>query len=102
MKNEPNQPEPNLTQVLILRANPTQLNPILDHEGATQPKNGLSRVQIWFIKFIELKFEVKPDTIGPFFGSWGPTQPVWTRKLGPKLGWTRKNRSGVAPLVSNI
>ena len=40
MKNEPNDPEPNLTQVLILRAKPTQLNPILDHEGATQPKNG--------------------------------------------------------------
>ena len=28
--NEPDQPDPNLTWILTLRANPTQLNPILD------------------------------------------------------------------------
>jgi hypothetical protein len=33
--NEPNQPDPNLTQILTLRAKPTRLNPILDPEGPT-------------------------------------------------------------------
>ena len=36
--NEADQPDPNLTQMLTLRANPTRLNPILDPEGPTQPK----------------------------------------------------------------
>ena len=47
--NEPNLPD-QLTLILTLRANPTQLNPILDPEGPTQPENGSGWVQIGFIK----------------------------------------------------
>ena len=34
------------------------------------------------------------------FRSCGPTRPVWTQKLGPKSGWTKKkNGSGLAALL---
>ena len=33
--------QPNLTQILTLRANLTQLNPILDSEGPTWPNIGI-------------------------------------------------------------
>ena len=35
-------------------------------------------------------FLCQPNPIGPGFGSWGPTQPVWIRKLGPKFSCTQK------------
>ena len=48
--NEPDQPDPNLTQILTLRANPTQLNLILDPEGPTWKwvgfKSGLLSIYI--------------------------------------------------------
>ena len=47
-------------------------------------------------------FLCQPDPIGPIFGSWGPTWPVWTQKLDPKLGWTQKNGLGLAALMYQI
>ena len=39
-------------------------------------------------------FLCQPDPIELVLGSWGPTRPVWTQKLGPKLDWTQKKRVG--------
>ena len=50
--NEPDQPDPNLTRILTLRANPTQLNLILDPEGPTRHKSGSCWVHVGFIKYI--------------------------------------------------
>ena len=89
--------------------NQPRLNPILDPESPTP-----GRVQIGFIKYI-LGFNpsLNPfwghsDVIGPIFGFWGPTRPVWTQKLGPKPGWnppkwvsfgpTRPNRTKIKGL----
>jgi hypothetical protein len=70
--------------------------------------------QMWkgaFLKVIERRklctslwpnlnpFWDQPDPIGPVFRSWGPTRPDSTRILGPKLGSTRKNGSGLAALL---
>ena len=91
----------------LIRLAPTWLNPILDPEGPTWPENGSCRVQIGFIKYIiglnsNLNpFWGQPDPIGPVFRSWWPTWPVWTRKLGPKLDWTQKNRDGSWDLTSS-
>ena len=36
----------------------------------------------------------QPDPIGPVFGCWGPTQPIWTKKLDPNFSEdTKKNSS---------
>ena len=70
--NEPYQPDPNLTRILILRAKPTQLNPILDAEGPTRPENGSSWVQIGGFK---VHYRVEPE-IEPFLRS---TRTDWTR-----------------------
>ena len=45
--NEPDQPDPNLTRILTLRANPTRLNPILDPDGQTRPENGSGLNQVY-------------------------------------------------------
>ena len=73
--------------------------------------------QMWkgaFLKVIERRklctslwpnlnpFWDQPDPIGPVFRSWGPTRPDSTRILGPKLGSTRKNGSGLAALERSI
>ena len=84
-----------------------KFDPNFDHEAQSNLTQldfgpwGLSLktswVQIGFIKYIiglilNLNpFWGQPDLIGPVFGSWGLTWPIWTQKLGPKLGWTRKN-----------
>ena len=49
--NEPDQPDPNLTRILTLRASPTQLNPILDPKDPTRPENRFGPVQIGFIEY---------------------------------------------------
>ena len=47
--NEQKQPDLNLTEILTLRANPTQLTSILDPDAQTRPKVG--QVQIGIIKY---------------------------------------------------
>ena len=103
--NEPDQPDPTQPKFGPCGPNPTRLNPNLDPWGPTRPEIGVKSGSFGFIKYIKglnpnlNPFRGQPDPIGPVFGSWGPTRPVWTRKLGPKSGWTRKNGSRLAALL---
>ena len=92
--------------------NPTWLNPNLDPGGPTRPKIGSKLGSFGFIKYITgLNPNLnpiwgKPDPNGPVFWPvflpWGPTRPDSTQILGPKLGSTQKNGSGLAALLQSL
>ena len=83
----------NLTQILTLRANPTQLNLILDPKGPIRPKNGSSQVQIEYIRYIiELNsnlilIEVNSTWLDPFLDPEGRSD-----SFEPK-NWAQKSKS---------
>ena len=67
----------NLTEILTLRVNPTQLNPILDPGSVTLPKNCSGRVQIRLIKYI---IGLNPN-LNPFLDPEGQLFPFESKNL---------------------
>ena len=104
--NEPDQPDrlsPNLDPGL----NPTQLILNLDPGSPTWPEIGFKLgCSFGFNKYIiGLNPNLnliwgQPYPIGPVFWPWGPNLPESTQILGPKLGSTPKNGSGLATLLN--
>ena len=105
--NEPDQPHPTQPEFGPWGPNPTRLNPNLDAGAPTWPEIGFKLGSFGFIKYIiglnpNLNpFWGQPDPIGPVYWPWGSTRPDSTRILGPKLGSTRKNGSGLAALFNS-
>ena len=85
---------------VVRPSEPDHPDPNCDPEGqaeTTQPDfepwgPNPTQKRVGFIKYIiGLNLNLnpswgQPDLIGPIFGSWGSIRPVWTQKLGPKLG----------------
>ena len=55
--NEPDQPDPNLKQILTLKLNWIQLNPILDPEGPTRKRVGFKSGLLSTYRKVEVEFE---------------------------------------------
>ena len=95
--------------------NPTQLSPNLDLGGPTWPNSTriwtmgaqhdpkLTSNQVYYVYYrVEPEFEPYLRPTRPHWTvlwPWGPTQPDSIQILGPKLGSTPKNGSGLATLA---